>query len=524
MSSEFFSKKLTETPLNRETLLYLIVGLILATILTFSPINLIIGVPLSIPLIYLAIRYALRHPWTLWLYMAAFLPFLSTMKIGPATALDGLLALIAGLWFVQGIRKDTPRVHMSVPAILFSLYASGLLFSFFNAVDLVEAFSEVLKWIELWLVLLLAREMIPSKHMPWLIVALLLGGLVQGIIGLTQFWMRIGPDWFLILGQFMRASGTFGQPNPYAGYLGLCLPVAVSLFSWTIFRKERNNLLALCTFIVAIVIGLGLFASWSRGAWLGAAAALSIVLWIYDRRSSIFVGGTMLAVVLTLLLLARAGIYIVPQPVLDRFSDVPALIQKSSKGIDQILNEQLTSENFAAMERAAHWLAAIKMWQESPLLGVGPGNYAEAYPQTVHKHNRLRRWKDPLGHAHNVYLNVLAEGGAFGLLLYLGVWGSVLAWVVSKIRSPVGYYRALSVGIIGIMIHLHVHNIFDNLFVQGIYLHIGLWLTTLLYEPKTVVAEFSQSTFSQTNWRESFCYFLGYGRSLIANLKKWIGL
>jgi hypothetical protein len=31
------------------------------------------------------------------------------------------------------------------------------------------------------------------------------------------------------MGRFMRAYGTFRQPNPYAGYLGYLAPVAVSL-------------------------------------------------------------------------------------------------------------------------------------------------------------------------------------------------------------------------------------------------------------------------------------------------------
>jgi hypothetical protein len=36
--------------------------------------------------------------------------------------------------------------------------------------------------------------------------------------------------------------------------------------------------------------------------------------------------------------------------------------------------------------------------------------------------------------------------------------------------------RAVLLGIIGTIAHLSVHNFFDNLFVQGNYLHLSLWL------------------------------------------------
>jgi hypothetical protein len=73
---------------------------------------------------------------------------------------------------------------------------------------------------------------IPISFVPWLVAALLAAAAVQGIYGLYQFVFRVGPEWFLIQGRFMRASGVFGQPNPFGAYLGLSLPVAFSLTLW----------------------------------------------------------------------------------------------------------------------------------------------------------------------------------------------------------------------------------------------------------------------------------------------------
>jgi O-antigen ligase len=123
----------------------------------------------------------------------------------------------------------------------------------------------------------------------------------------------------------------------------------------------------------------------------------------------------------------------------------------------------------------AHWVAAIRMWELSPWLGVGPGNYAVVYPEV-----RLPRWEEALGHAHNVYLNVLGESGLVGLAFFLALWVAVLVWVARRFvgwrRQGADWQAALAIGVIGVLVHLSVHNFFDNLFVQGMQLHVALWL------------------------------------------------
>ncbi|MEZ4640966.1 MAG: O-antigen ligase family protein [Caldilineaceae bacterium] len=48
------------------------------------------------------------------------------------------------------------------------------------------------------------------------------------------------------------------------------------------------------------------------------------------------------------------------------------------------------------------------MWESHPWVGVGPGNYAVVYPDVRLSLGRCT------GHAHNVYLNILAESGLLG--------------------------------------------------------------------------------------------------------------
>ena len=54
------------------------------------------------------------------------------------------------------------------------------------------------------------------------------------------------------------------------------------------------------------------------------------------------------------------------------------------------------------------------MYFDHPILGVGIGNYPDAYPRYF-----ITIFVDPLGHAHNYYINIAAETGSIGLIVYL---------------------------------------------------------------------------------------------------------
>jgi putative inorganic carbon (HCO3(-)) transporter len=464
-------------------ILLLFALLVLAWLLATLPLavaGLLVGVAIAGLLL-------LRYPWLAWPGIALLLPFTSGIKSGPLSLTDLLLAGAVALWFADGVRRKSLRLQwVSLSGWIFP-YLAVLLLASYAAVDLTEAVSEVVKWIEFALVVWLVGQTLTPNQSRWLVMALLAGGAAQGLLSLYQFLFRIGPDAFVLLGRFMRAAGSFHQPNPYAGYLGLTLPVAVSLALWGWQRvgvysglTVRRTVWALLYFGAVGLIGGGLLASWSRGGWLGAAAGIGLVVVFRSRRMLI---GSLCGLLALLLWGALGGLSpsAIPAPVAERLADVPAYL---GVGISQIVTQPVTDENFSIIERLAHWLAALRMWEMSPWLGVGPGNYGVVYPQV-----RLLAWKDALGHAHNIYLNVLAETGLAGLTAYLLMWGGVVVWLVRSVRcrQTGTWEQALLIGVIGVTAHLTVHHIFDNLYVQGIHLHIALWLgaAALLGRPPT---------------------------------------
>jgi O-antigen ligase len=423
-----------------------------------------------------ALLLVLIFPWLAWLGLAFALPVASGMRVGPASVTDFFFAAALALWCAAEISARRQFSRPRLPFWTVALYVLTLYLSSLGATLLDEALTEMVKWIEFGALLLIVPLAVPTKVVPWLVTGLLAAAALQGLYGLYQFVFRIGPDWFLIQGRLLRASGVFAQPNPYGAYLGLSFPVALSLTLWslTTFLRTRSAATAFWLALYsasALCVGIGLVASWSRGAWLGAVAGVVVVLAFFHRRTALFLGMGILALSATALAGAINPGWI-PTAISSRISDIPAYL-----GFVDILSLEVNDENFAVIERVAHWVAALRMWEQAPWLGVGPGNYAHAYSAVA-----LPRWSDPLGHAHNIYLNVLGETGLLGFGAFLLLWSSWIVWLLRQIHGitpPGSWSRALAVGVLGVLAHLAVHSFFDNLFVQGMYLHIAFWLAAV---------------------------------------------
>ncbi|MEZ4614096.1 MAG: O-antigen ligase family protein [Caldilineaceae bacterium] len=344
----------------------------------------------------------------------------------------------------------------------------------------------MLKWIQFAMVLLVVPAMVPRRFVHWLIISLLSGAILQALLGLYQFIFHRSRVVHHSRTLYARQWQLWSAQSP-GGYLGLSLPVAFSLALWSLTQHWRPQFqeagagkrmhwqLLWTSFTVgaAVAIALGLLASWSRGGWLGMVGSSFTVLLLRSKWVAAWLG-TFGAILAVTLLFGAVQPQWVPAPIAARFEEIPAYF-----GLTDLLQQPVTDENFAIIERLAHWDAALRMWDRAPWLGIGPGNYATIYPEV-----NLPQWEEALGHAHNIYLNMLAEGGLLGFFAYLLLWSSILFWLGQQLRraqlSPVWqapqWTIPLLIGVIGVVVHLSIHNFFDNLFVQGNYLHIAMWL------------------------------------------------
>lgn len=202
--------------------------------------------------------------------------------------------------------------------------------------------------------------------------------------------------------------------------------------------------------------------SWSRGALLGAAAGALFVLLALGRRVQLA-----LAVVVIVMALATAGMpSLLPESLTGRIGEAVEYL-----GTRDVTAVEVNDANFSSIERLAHWRAGWLMFNRAPWLGVGTGQYSVVYPSVA-----VPRWSDPLGHAHNVLLNVMAEGGLLSLATYLGLMGAALWTAWRAARATRGWQRGLALGALGLMGHLLAHNMVDNLYVHEMYLLVAMVL------------------------------------------------
>jgi O-antigen ligase len=378
-------------------------------------------------------------------------------------AAEVLVALVALAWLAQGVRRRHVRVRASALVAAIGAMAALALFSISYAADKSAAIKESLKWLELLLVYLVVVDLVRDRvAAAWLVAALLVAGVAEASVGAFQFATGSGPSTFEVEGS-LRAFGNFEQPNPFAGYLTTGLPIA-ALMAACRANSTRFRLLAVAA---SAALGAGVGLSQSRGAWLGAAVmaiSLAIVWSATTRRWLAPLGLAALGS------LALAFLGVLPPSILDRVSQAVEYF-----GVFDVRGVEITSENFAVLERMAHWQAGWYMFLDHPWLGVGAGNYPAAYPDYY-----VASWIEALGHAHNYYLNTLAELGLIGggvLLVVLSLAFRQLGHAVRRSgQTPALFWRAVLAGVVGALIVFCVHSLFDNLFVHSVNIQIGVLL------------------------------------------------
>lgn len=434
----------------------------------------------------------------------------------PAQVGHVFVALALGSWLMRGLSERRVCLRDTISPLFLSLFAflGAALLSAWDAVDLAAyGLPELIKWAEIILVFLFVKEHLVAntparpadgpasgastgtgRHVYWLMAALLGSGVLQALVGIWQFGLRgEGPDHFRILGgDFFRAYGTFEQPNPYAGYLGLTTALAVGTvigLAWdrlagdetgTSGRSSRGRgktgertislgghradlLFYLLGGVASMVMFGAMIASWSRGAWLGFGAATMAIAAALPRRMVWSV------VLVAALVIGGMALYLtgqLPAPLAARLTTFAADVH-----LEDVRGVPINDANYAVIERIAHWQAALSMVRHNLWTGVGLGCYEAAYPTFA-----LINWPMALGHAHNIYLNVAAETGLIGLAAYSLLWAAAFWQTWRVTRRARGLERGLSVGLFGAWTHLTVHHLLDNLYVNNVHLHVGVLL------------------------------------------------
>jgi len=234
--------------------------------------------------------------------------------------------------------------------------------------------------------------------------------LASAIVGASA--AAIGALYSVVVLGAARATGPLSDPNDLAFVLVGALPLTLAMAS----RFSRAGRLGMA--VVAALLVIGIASTFSRG---GGFALIAALVWLISRKAlNPKVLATASAVV------AAAGLLIasVAWPILTRAFGEKEYIAQSN--IDS---------------RLLRWHAASRMFAHNPLLGVGPGGFRREYSVV----SRLGEIAEPTPVAHNTYLEVAAELGVIGLVLFLGIIAT--AFVASEQSLRMGVDRPTVIAI-----------------------------------------------------------------------------
>jgi putative inorganic carbon (hco3(-)) transporter len=201
-----------------------------------------------------------------------------------------------------------------------------------------------------------------------------------------------------------RIAGPIGDPNFYALILLVTVPLGLALLRTELSGPLRVGVIASVAGAAAAVL-----LTYSRGGALvlGLGCLVSLARWR--------VRGMHVAIVAVAL---AAGLPMVPSSVWDRLGTVLRPFQ-DSREVGQVIDTSVAL-------RLGAQRVALEMFMDNPFFGVGAGNYPPLYPA----------YSQQLGvtavaaefYPHNLYLQVLAETGAIGLLAFVpAVFGPLVA-------------------------------------------------------------------------------------------------
>lgn len=245
---------------------------------------------------------------------------------------------------------------------------------------------------------------------------LLLGGTVAAAILAAQAYYDVN-----IL-NMKRAQGVY-SPN-------LLGPFAALIAAWVLVELRKDDFFSgkkrwvLPLLFIAALVAVAL--SGSRGAYLGLVVMLSVWFLIALRGWYRFVAIMIFA-------MTAFGTYSIVDSVNKRVNIVADEVE-TYFSIEDVASYE--GELPANTQRLEIWRTATLIIKDAPLFGIGRGNF-ERVASEYAQQGLVHPMGAQAGHAHNVYLDVMASRGIIGFVVFMALVLYPLYFFYStRARSP----------------------------------------------------------------------------------------
>jgi len=268
---------------------------------------------------------------------------------------------------------------------------------------------------------------------------------------------------------FAEKTGTwvmkpfYNDHTAYGSVMALFIPVFIGLT----LIKSYKPWVRIAALVVTSMMVMALGLSFSRAAWLSLAVAFGALLIIFTRikfRWLVFAA----VVFIGLFYSFRLEIF----NYLERNKQ-----DSSANFVEHVQSIANISSDASNLERINRWRSAIRMYEERPVFGFGPGTYMFLYAPYQRSKDRtiISTNFGDVGNAHSEYIGPLAESGLLGMLSFLAIAIAVI-YTGMKVyrRSTITEVRIISLGVtIGLISYL-THGFLNN-FLDTDKLSVPFW-------------------------------------------------
>lgn len=419
----------------------------------------LLAIPLGVVIISIGL-YNFKYFWYLTVFAVPL--SITSHEIFGGTGLtlptDIFALIIIGLVIFKMVSERKVVLDYMNHPIVWVLILNGL-WMLFTAVDSVRPMVSI-KWLVQysWLVgafFFLPTLMFRDKRTIFRFLQLISVSFILALNLIFMFYLSTGRNPF---GLRFNPGPFFLDHTVFGAFTAMWVPLLVILaFKMDLSKREKQVARAALFFFV-----VGLFFSYSRGAWVSCMASLVFMI--------IFTMGKQVRrLVLPLLVFAMSiGGYMYYNNSSSAASSSKAAVSRKdlSSHIASVTNFKTDYSN---AERINRWYCAIEMWKRDPWTGYGPGTYAMEYAKfqravyttpvsTNHGDN---------GTAHNEFLLALSEQGIPGLVITFGLFAfpvffGLRGYERSKVRNTKSLYLGVTFALVAYDIHGFVNNFLDQ--------------------------------------------------------------
>jgi O-antigen ligase len=420
--------------------------------------------PVALIIIYLAV-FSLDTILLLIAFSTPLAIVLNDKASGPALSIPGeplmfgvLLLFIFKFIFEGGFDRKVLMhpVSLAVGFHLLWMFITSITSSF-PIVSLKHFLSQL--WFIVPFYLLgtqLFRNQKNIKKFVWLYGVSLIGVIIYTIIRHAENgWTQKAAHWVMF--------PFYNDHTAYAAAIALFIPPIIAFTRDRYASIQERSVALLFIFILLTAIIL----SYTRASWLSLLVALFAFIAYYFRIKFYTVLLVLVALV-TAFMVFRSDIFMnLEKNRQDSATDF-------NKHIRSISNISTDASN---LERINRWNSAMRMWEQRPFWGWGPGTYQFNYApfQKSSEMTIISTNAGDMGNAHSEYIGPLAEEGVLGMIAVILIVITVFyrgTMLYSGVKDP--NIRRLSLGILLGLVTYFVHGILNN-FLDTDKLSVPVW-------------------------------------------------